>query len=82
MYCKILIKMEERLAISLQHFYEGRIAYNLLFRMFFILELLRVYHLDKYLISNINIVVEVIEGVILTMAIVLFFRNKSKKSNY
>ncbi|NFF37018.1 hypothetical protein FCV15_12280 [Clostridium botulinum] len=74
--------MEERLAISLQHFYEGRKAYNLLFRMFFILELLRVYHLDKYLISNINIVVEVIEGVILTMAIVLFFRNKSKKSNY
>ncbi|WP_252237293.1 MULTISPECIES: hypothetical protein [unclassified Clostridium] len=50
--------------------------------MFFILELLRVYHLDKYLISNINIVIEVIEGVILTMAIVLFFRNKSKISNY
>ncbi|WP_286675306.1 hypothetical protein [Clostridium sp. CH2] len=38
--------------------------------MFFILELLRVYHLDKYSISNINIVVKVIEEVILTMAIV------------
>lgn len=56
MYCKILIKMEERLVISLQPFYEGRRNYNLLFCMFFVLELLRVEHLDKYLISNVNIV--------------------------
>ncbi len=56
MYCKILIKIEERLVISLQPFYEGRRNYNLPFCMFFVLELLRVEHLDKYLISNVNIV--------------------------
>ena len=68
--------------INFQSFYKQRKTYNMLFGIFFGIELLRVYCLLKYLPPNINISIEFIEGAILIVAIVLFCRNKFKLNNY
>jgi len=65
---------------TFQLFYKKRKVYNLLFCIFFIIDLLRVILLDKYLYlpSNVITVITFIQLGILIVAITLFFRNKYK----
>jgi len=65
---------------TFQLFYKKRKVYNLLFCIFFIIDLLRVILLDKYLYlpSNVITVITFIQIGILIVAITLFFRNKYK----
>ena len=63
---------------TFQLFYKKRKVYNLLFCIFFIIDLLRVIVLDEYLYlpSNVITIITFIQLGILIVAITLFFRNK------
>jgi len=65
---------------TFQLFYKKRKVYNLLFCIFFIIDLLRIILLDKYLYlpSNVITVITFIQLGFLIVAITLFFRNKYK----
>ncbi|MGO5091087.1 hypothetical protein [Clostridium sp. LCP25S3_F10] len=62
-------------------FYKEKRIYNLLFLLFFSIELLKKLFLEKYLISTINTVVMVIEAAILIIGIALFCKNKFRVCN-
>jgi hypothetical protein len=65
---------------NFQLFYKKKKVYNLLFCIFFMIDLLRVIVLDEYLYlpSNVITIITFIQLGILIVAITLFFRNKYK----
>lgn len=65
---------------TFQLFYKKRKVYNLLFCIFFMIDLLRVIVLDEYLYlpSNVITIITFMQLGILIVAITLFFRNKYK----
>ncbi|BDR84434.1 hypothetical protein [Clostridium tetani] len=64
--------------INSKSFYKEKKIYNLLFCIFFSVELLRLIFLEKYLTDTINSVTMFIEAGIFIIAIVLFCENKFK----
>ncbi|ENK1241986.1 hypothetical protein AB2063_000080 [Clostridium botulinum] len=67
--------------INSKSFYKEKKIYNLLFCIFFSVELLRLIFLEKYFTDTINSVTMFIEAGIFIIAIVLFCKNKFKTYN-
>lgn len=67
--------------ITIYLFFKERKIYYLLFAIFFIIELLRVIFLEKYLTSTLSIVTNIVEGFNFITAVVLFVKSKYKLAN-